>query len=151
MSENRFAWHSTALHNSCFTQGENKMSVSLETFAHVRAKLAAAEEKLQQLRNIQPYLIDLSLRENPVGARIGQTLEDKLAILPKLREFGFKNIHLGTLDYAYPDELEVDDDFMMYLRDHSIDMTGCFAFTDIGSQELCGDFIPSPSMLKLKA
>lgn len=116
-----------------------------------RDALASAEEKLEKLRNIEPYLIDLSLRENPVGARMGQTLADKLAILPKLREFGFRNILLGTLDYSMPEELEVDDDFMMYLRDNAIDMRGCFAFTDIGSITVDAGFTPSPSMLKLKA
>ena len=69
--------------------------------------------------------------------------------MPLLREFGFQNILLGTLDYAMPDELEVDDDFMMYLRDHGIDMTGGFAFTDIGLVDASGGFTPSPSMRKL--
>ena len=116
-----------------------------------RKLVAGAQEKIDRLRNVEPYLIDLSLRENAFGARVGQTLQDKLAILPKLREFGFQNILLGTLDYAMPDELEVDDDFMMYLRDHRIDTTGGFAFTDIGIANPDGTFTPSPSMLKLKA
>lgn len=127
------------------------MSLPTAALSHAQALLAASHAKLEKLRNIQPYLIDLSLRENPVGSRIGQTLSDKLAILPKLREFGFKNIHLGTLDYSYPNELEVDDDFMMYLRDHNVDMTGCFAFTDIGLVGPDGNFTPSASMHKLQA
>ncbi|TCV91261.1 hypothetical protein EC912_1127 [Luteibacter rhizovicinus] len=116
-----------------------------------RAILAVADAKLEKLRNVRPYLIDLSLRENPVGSAIGQTLADKLAILPKLREFGFTNISLGTLDYAMPDELEVDDDFMMYLRDNHIDMTGCFAFTAMGIAAPDGTFTPDASQLKLAA
>lgn len=116
-----------------------------------RAALDRAKQQVSQLASIEPYLIDLSLRENPFGSRVGQTLEDKLAILPRLREFGFENILLGTLDYAMPDELEVDDDFMMYLRDHGIDMTGGFAFTDIGLVDGSGAFTPSSSMLKLQA
>lgn len=119
--------------------------------ALAQALLADAQEKIDRLRSIQPYLIDLSLRENPVGARIGQTLADKLAILPRMRAFGFRNILLGTLDYAMPDELEVDDDFMMYLRDHQVDMDGCFAFTDIGIAAADGTFTPSSSQLKLQA
>jgi isopropylmalate/homocitrate/citramalate synthase len=114
------------------------------------AALAVARDKLQQLADLQPYLIDLSLRENPFGSCVGQTVEDKLAILPKLRAFGFQNILLGTLDYAYPEQPEVDDVFMQHLRDHSIDMTGGFAFTDIGLVK-GGTFTPSPSMLKLQA
>jgi hypothetical protein len=117
----------------------------------VRAILADAQEKLDKLRNIKPYLIDLSLRENPVGSRMGQSLADKLSILPRLREFGFRNIFLGTLDYSMPDELEVDDDFMMYLRDHQIDMTSCFAFTAMGIASPDGVFAPDPSQLKLQA
>ena len=127
------------------------MPRSPDTFTQAHAILAGAQEKIDRLRNIQPYLIDLSLRENPVGARMGQTLADKLAILPRLREFGFRNILLGTLDYAVPDELEVDDDFMMYLRDHQADMNSCFAFTDIGIATADGTFTPSPSQRKLQA
>lgn len=116
-----------------------------------RALLADADQKLARLRAIEPYLIDISLRENPVGSGIGHTLEDKLRILPQLRAFGMRNIHLGSLDYPMPDEPEVDDDFMAWLRDHEIDMTGCFAFTDIGGVGEDGSFQPSPSMLKLQA
>ncbi|NVB81611.1 MAG: homocitrate synthase [Kofleriaceae bacterium] len=115
-----------------------------------RAVVDRLKARLQRLQEIEPYLIDLSLRENPVGARVGQTLQDKLNLLPRIREFGFKNILLGTLDYSMPEELEVDDDFMMYLRDHHIDMTGGFAFTDIGLVAPDGSFKPSWSMKKLK-
>ena len=113
----------------------------------VRAVVARAADKLERLRTVEPFLIDLSLRENPVGARVGQTLTDKLALLPQLREFGFKNILLGTLDYADPDEREVDDDFMEHLQkfDHGA-LRGGWAFTEIGN-----DAGPSRSMEKLAA
>ncbi len=127
------------------------MSRSLEAWERARVLLDSAREKVERLRRVEPYLIDLSLRENAFGSRVGQTLEDKLDILPKLREFGFRNILLGTLDYAMPDELEVDDDFMMYLRDHGVDTTGGFAFTDIGIESANGAFTPSPSQTKLAA
>ena len=127
------------------------MSSPTTAFENAHTILAKAQEKINTLRNIKPYLIDLSLRENPVGARVGQTLEDKLGILPKVREFGFTNILLGTLDYSMPDELEVDDDFMMYLRDHHIDMTGCYAFTAMGIANADGVFTPDPSQRKMQA
>jgi hypothetical protein len=126
------------------------MPPAQDSLQSAHAHLSAADEKIAKLRAIEPYFIDLSLRENPVGARVGQTLDDKLAILPKLREFGFRNILLGTLDYSMPEELEVDDDFMMYLRDRRADMHGCFAFTAIGIEQPDGVFVPDPSMLKLK-
>lgn len=126
------------------------VSAPATLLADARALLAESSGKLAQLRAIEPYLIDISLRENPVGSGIGHTLADKLRILPQLRAFGMKNIHLGSLDYALPDEPEVDDDFMAWLRDHGVDMTGCFAFTDIGAVDAGGAFRPSPSMLKLR-
>ncbi|MFC3650968.1 homocitrate synthase [Dyella humi] len=122
---------------------------SMQALENARAILAEADAKLDKLRGIEPYLIDLSLRENPVGSNVGQTLADKLSILPKLRAFGFKHISLGTLDYDMPDELEVDDDFMRHLHAHDIDMTGCFAFTALGIEK-DGVFTPSPSQGKLK-
>lgn len=122
-----------------------------DALADAHALMAESQRQLKRLQDIDPYLIDLSLRENPVGSGIGQTLQDKLRILPQLREFGMRNIHLGSLDYALPDEPEVDDDFMAWLRDHQIDMTGCFAFTDIGRVDPDGMYAPSPSQLKLQA
>jgi len=116
-----------------------------------REAIARAQGKLDRLRTVEPFLIDLSLRENPVGARVGQTLTDKIHLLPLIRAFGFRDILLGTLDYADPDELEVDDDFMMYLRDHDHDaLRGGWAFTDIGRDRGAG-FQPSRSMQKLAA
>jgi hypothetical protein len=122
-----------------------------DSFAAARAIWSRAQDKLAQLQNIQPYFIDLSLRENSVGSRVGQTLAEKLAILPQLRQFGFSNILLGTLDYSIPDELEVDDDFLMHLRDNNIDMTGGFVFSDIGQVNPDNSFTPSPSMLKMQS
>ena len=118
-------------------------------FEGARAAMARARDKLERLRTVEPFLIDLSLRENPVGARVGQTLSDKLHLLPLLRAFGFENILLGTLDYADPDEPEVDDDFMAHLQksDHNA-LRGGWAFTDIGSDN-GGGFGPSRSMEKL--
>jgi len=126
------------------------MALDDATHASINQILVSAEDKIAQLRNLQPFLIDLSLRENPVGARVGQTLADKLAILPKIRAFGFERVLLGTLDYSMPEELEVDDDFMIHLRDQQVDTTGCYAFTDIGLVDEQGHFTPSPSMLKLR-
>ncbi|MDN5923843.1 MAG: homocitrate synthase [Xanthomonadales bacterium] len=125
------------------TDFESKLQAALEVHGE-------AGDKVAYLRELDPFLIDLSLRENPVGAPVGQTLADKLAILPLVREFGFQRILLGTLDYAMADELEVDDDFMCYLRDHGEDMRGCYAFTTIGRADAAGRFVPDPSMCKLR-
>ena len=113
------------------------------------AILRSVEDKIARLQSFEPYLIDLSLRENPFGSRVGMTLDQKKEIFPQLRAFGFQNILLGTLDYAHPEELEVDDHFMMWLRDSGTDTTGGFAFTDIGLVS-GGTFSPSISMQRMK-
>jgi hypothetical protein len=115
----------------------------------IAAKLATLSAKQQILTNIDPFFIDLSLRENPFGDRIGQTLQEKLAILPKLRDFGFTNILLGTLDYGLPQFTEVDDDFMLHLQANNIDVTGGYAFTDIGLVDQNNNFTPSIAQQKL--
>lgn len=129
------------------TQGIGMPDKALEA---ARQALAAADLKVKQLQALRPALIDLSLRENPVGARLGQTLQEKLEILPKIRAFGFRDILLGTLDYSMPEELEVDDDFMIYLRDHGVDVRGGFAFTAVGRCGADGEYVPDPSQLKLR-
>jgi hypothetical protein len=110
-----------------------------------------AEARIDRLKRVKPFLLDVSLRENAVGARIGQTLHDKIALFPRLRAFGFRHIVLGTLNYAMPDEAQVDDDFMVHLRDHGADLRGCYALVDAGTLDAHGCFVPSPSMRKLQA
>jgi|TARA_B100000700_G_scaffold28951_1_gene27892 diguanylate cyclase (GGDEF)-like protein/PAS domain S-box-containing protein len=123
-------------------------------FAERYASLAGVQremaEKLARLRAMRPFFIDLSLRENAVGASRGQTLDAKITILSRLRQFGFDDILLGTLDYAMPDEPTVDDDFMVYLRDHDVDRRGCFAFTQVGTLDDDGRFLPDHSQYKLR-
>jgi hypothetical protein len=116
-----------------------------------RARLQDAQDRLDKLKNLRPFLLDVSLRENAVGARIGQTLQDKIALFPRLRAFGFRNIVLGTLNYAMPDEPQVDDDFMVWLRDRGVDRSGCYALLDAGALDAQGRFAPSLSMHKLRA
>lgn len=124
--------------------------MSEKALDEARRAMAVADRKIKQLQDLKPVMIDLSLRENPVGARLGQTLQEKLEILPKIRAFGFRDILLGTLDYSMPEELEVDDDFMIYLRDHGVDVRGGFAFTAIGLCTPDGEYVPDPSQLKLR-
>lgn len=118
---------------------------------NAHAILAEAKQKVEKLRQINPYLIDLSLRESSVGDSIGQTLSEKIELLPKLRQFGFKDIVLGALNYSMPEEPEVDDDFMIHLQNQKFDMTGCFAFTSVGHTNQSGVFTPDVSLTKLKS
>lgn len=105
--------------------------------------MARVDAKLARLRELEPFLIDLSLRENPVGARVGQTLADKQHIVQQVHDFGFQHVLLGTLDYSIPDEPEVDDDFLQWVqRDARQFLANAWVFTDIGYDG------PSRSMIK---
>lgn len=106
---------------------------------------AQAEQKLERLRSITPYLIDATLRENAVGSELGLTVENKLVILEKTRSFGFARVLLGCLNYADPDELTVEDDFLKLLRDRRLDRSGGFALIDPGLVSSSGQFEPSLS------
>lgn len=57
---------------------------------------------------------------------------------------------LGALNYSMPEHLQVDDQFIIYLRDNGISMQSCFCFTDVG-QVINGNFIPSPSQIKMQS
>lgn len=127
------------------------MAMAEDRIAKALEVMKEADLKLQKLRSLHPFLIDVSLRETSVGHHIGQTLKEKLEILPKIREFGLQNIVLGALNYSIPDELSVDDDFMLHLRDHGHDLKGCFAFTSLGIQSADGNFQPDPSQIKIKS
>lgn len=108
--------------------------------------LQEARQQQERLVSIEPFLLDLSLRENPVGSRVGQTLEDKLEILPQLREFGLRNIVLGSLVHMLPDEPEIDHDFIRMLHETGADLSGCYAIATIGLIDGKGGFRPDPSM-----
>lgn len=115
---------------------------------NINSIVESTQESVHKLQHISPYLIDASLRETAVGSTVGQTLAQKIEIFRKLREFGFERIIVGALNYQYPDVLQVDDDFMLYLKTNEIDGTGCFCLTDIGT--LKDDvFSPSPSQIKM--
>lgn len=115
-------------------------------FAEEVSKIS--EEKIRKLRNSQPRLIDCSLRESIVGSQLGHTLEDKINIFESIRKIGFKDVILGTLNYSEPGGNQVEDDFMVALRDQCADTSGCYALIDPGHIGANKVLIPSPSMLK---
>lgn len=112
-----------------------------------REKYAESQKKFEKLRTLNPRLIDISLRESCVGSSLGQTLAEKLEFFGMLRGIGFRDIILGSLNYGNPQHLQVDDDFMMALRDSNADLSGCFALIDPGCVDPSGAFLSSRSML----
>jgi hypothetical protein len=112
--------------------------------------LSESARKLEVLTTLNPFLIDVTLREGAIGSGIGQTLSEKLELFAKLKNFGLKNITLGALNYQLPDEPQVDDDLMIAIRDGNYDRTGCFAMTSPGRVDANGHYVPDISETKLR-
>ena len=94
--------------------------------------LKAMERKEQALRNLDPMVLDLSIREPAVGSPIGHVLENKLALLNLARKFGFKEILLATFNVSMPEIEQVDDAFCKLLNERKEDLTGTFGFASPG-------------------
>lgn len=101
---------------------------------------------MERLRTLDPWLMDATLRENSVGSKMGLTVANKMEILREARSFGFERMVLGALNYSMPDELTVEDDFLIALRDQGVDRKGGFALVDPGSINAQGVFEPSISL-----
>lgn len=112
--------------------------------------LAQAQSRLALLQSIDPYLLDVSLREPCVSSPIGHTLANKQALLALSDGFGLRDKIIATFDYQLPEVPEVEDDFCAYLNRIQYDLSACFAFTQIG-QIVQGVFQPDISMQKLVA
>jgi hypothetical protein len=121
----------------------------MQNITYARSKLRVAQEKIDLLNTINPILIDASLRESAAGSRLGQPLDAKIDLFTKLKRFGFSEIILGSLNYAMQDEPQVDDDFMIHLRDRGFDLSGCYALTDVGHIDEQDNYVPSSSEERL--
>ena len=113
-----------------------------------RRHLAETQERidasLHRLRTVEPYLLDLSIREPATGSPLGHTLEDKRTLFQLTGRLGFKARVVGTLTGMET----VDDLFLKELRQAGHDTAGCFTFISPGSVG-DGGFRPDASMLKL--
>jgi hypothetical protein len=110
--------------------------------------LAQAQSQLAVLQSLDPYLLDVSLREPCVSSPIGHILANKQALLALTDGFGLGDKVIATFDYQLPEVPEVEDDFCAYLNSVGYDLGHCFAFTQIG-QIVQGVFQPDLSMQKL--
>ncbi|WP_426103039.1 hypothetical protein [Massilia sp. TSP1-1-2] len=117
--------------------------------AAAQAQLTLADAKLDLLAALDPLLI-LSVREPCFAAVVGHTLQNKIDTWPLLDQFNIQDRIIATLDYAFPEQLEVEDDFCCYLRDNQYDLSHCFAMTEVGTLSETG-FTPDPSVQKLLA
>lgn len=116
--------------------------------SEAEAEFAAAQAKLKLLSQIDPVLLDVSLREPCFSSYVGHILQNKIDLLPMVDSFGIKDKVIATLDYQDPTAPQVEDQFVQYLNRIGYDKTGCFALTAVGAIDN-GSFVPDISMQKL--
>ncbi|MES2151816.1 MAG: homocitrate synthase [Pseudomonadota bacterium] len=113
------------------------------------AQLAHAQSTLRRLQQLEPMLIDVSLREPCFSSYYGQTLQNKIELLPLIERFGFKDKIIATLDFQDPAHPQVENQFCAWLVETGYDMRGCFALTAVGRFGPDGQFVPDLSMRAL--
>jgi hypothetical protein len=124
------------------------MNQTLPNRAKAAAELAASQSELKRLQELDPLLIDVSLREPCFSAPLGHTLQNKLDLLHLVDEIGVRDRIIATLDYQFEESAEVEDAFCIHLRDHGHDLRNCFAMTTMGTRA-DGAFTADLSMRKL--
>ena len=96
-------------------------------------------KKLKKLKEFQPTMLDVSVREPTAYSQWSHRLSDKMDIFKLVREFGFQDIVLG--DFEAGDT--VDEVFCRQLTDQERD--GCFAFAVSGEFNADGSLDTSNS------
>ncbi len=71
------------------------------------------EERVAKLRDLEPYLMDMSSREATLSSYFGHTFEDKKELYRLARDLGFDDFGLPNF-FAFP---SVTDEFLDYLVD----------------------------------
>ena len=73
------------------------------------------EKKMQNLRNVDVFVLDNSLRETTVASLYGHTIEGKYRILRSVRKAGMKNLVVGSFGPTQ----RVDEGFIASLSDRN--------------------------------
>ena len=95
----------------------------------IAAEVDEVAEKRRALRDLDLFVLDNSLRESTVGQLRGHTLEDKEKILKEVKKCGFTNVIVAAFSHMP----RVDDSFVGQLSANGEDMSGYFAFSEIGN------------------
>ena len=75
----------------------------------------STEKKMQNLRNVDVFVLDNSLRETTVASLYGHTIEGKYRILRSIRKAGMKNLVVGSFGPTQ----RVDEGFIASLSDRN--------------------------------
>mmetsp|Transcript_9042 Transcript_9042/g.12288 ORF Transcript_9042/g.12288 Transcript_9042/m.12288 type:complete len:615 (+) Transcript_9042:267-2111(+) len=85
----------------------------------------------KRLRRVEGFVLDNTLRESNVATDRPPTVEEKLRVLELIKDCGVKHIIVA----AFSNHIRVDDLFVEALVERKIDMTNCYAFTELWTEE----------------
>lgn len=102
----------------------------------IRDDLSRSDGKQRNLRDLDMFVLDNSLRETTVAQLLGHTPENKWSILEEVKKCGFENIIVAGFSHLP----RVDDTFAKMLCEKETDMSNYFAFTEIGEGHLKEEF-----------
>ena len=112
----------------CCSSRPAEMGEYSDLTALITEDMKAAQQKRTALKNLDPFVLDNSLRESTVGQLRGHTLENKWGILEEIKKCGFKHIIVSAFSHVP----RVDDKFVSMLSEKESDMSCYYAFSEIG-------------------
>ena len=83
--------------------------------------------KYKQLKELDLFILDNSLRESTVGQTRGHTIDEKWKIYEEVKKCGFKHIIVASFSHM----TRVDDVFCQQLVERGEDLSNMFAFSEV--------------------
>ena len=85
------------------------------------------KKREENLKHLDLFILDNSIRESTVGQLRSHTLEDKIQIYEQVKECGIEDIIVAS----FSDMKGVDDDFCQYLVQQQEDFSRLYSFSEV--------------------
>ena len=85
--------------------------------------------KYKELKDLDLFILDNSIRESTVGQTRGHTFDEKWKIYEEVKKCGFKNIIVASFSHM----TRVDDEFCRQLTERGEDLKNLFAFSEVSA------------------
>ena len=100
-----------------------------EEAASTKQSVTRKKSKREDLKILDCFVMDNSLRESTVGQLQGHTIENKFNIYEEVKKCGFKHIIIASFAHM----TRVDDFFLEELVKRKEDMSTLYSFSDLVS------------------
>ncbi|XP_071955862.1 uncharacterized protein [Antedon mediterranea] len=122
--------------------------MSLPFYSDIEKKMSAVNKDKERLKNLELFVLDISLRETTVATLKAHTIENKRAIYEEIKKCGFKYFIVESFNH----QTRIGDLFLKELIAQGEDLSKAFAFSELWEKIV--DKVPQPDipigMLKCK-